>query len=101
MLSGVGDRNHLAKFNIPLVSHVPGVGRNMMDRYEIPIVLKYTDNFNILKHCKFTPTNDDPCYQEYLKFRTGPYTSNGILGGHLKKSNPNLGEPDLFILSSL
>ncbi|KAJ9063015.1 hypothetical protein DSO57_1004645 [Entomophthora muscae] len=101
MLSGIGDKNHLKEFNIPVVSHVPGVGRNMMDRYEVPIVLQYPTKFNLLKDCKFTPTQDDPCYVEYLRERSGPYTSNGILSGHLKKSNPWLNEPDIFVLSSL
>ncbi|KAJ9055446.1 hypothetical protein DSO57_1003943 [Entomophthora muscae] len=101
MLSGVGDRKHLSKFNISVVAHVPGVGRNMMDRYEVPISFKYSNKFKILKNCKFTPTNDDPCYREYIEKGTGPYTSNGILSGQLKKSTPNRGEPDLFLLHSL
>ena len=31
MLSGIGDGDELACFNIPLMSHVPGVGRNLSD----------------------------------------------------------------------
>ncbi|KAJ9073562.1 hypothetical protein DSO57_1014952 [Entomophthora muscae] len=101
MLSGIGDQDHLQEFEIPVVSHVPGVGRNMMDRYEISIVSQYEDEFNVVKGCQFTPSSGDPCYKEYIEKRTGPYTSNGLISGQLKKSNPNLKEPDLFILNSL
>ncbi len=31
MLSGIGDRSELARFGIPVVSHLPGVGRNFQD----------------------------------------------------------------------
>ncbi len=31
MHSGIGDQAELARFNIPLVSHLPGVGRNLQD----------------------------------------------------------------------
>ncbi|KAJ9084835.1 hypothetical protein DSO57_1020014 [Entomophthora muscae] len=101
MLSGVGDQDHLKEFNISVVAHVPGVGRNMMDRYEIPIVLKFDRKFNLLKDCKFTPTSDDPCYMEYITKGAGPYTSNGVLSGQLRKSSPQLEEPDMFILNVL
>ncbi|KAK4664285.1 uncharacterized protein QC763_504150 [Podospora pseudopauciseta] len=33
-LSGIGPRDELAKFNIPLVKHLPGVGENLGDNYE-------------------------------------------------------------------
>ncbi|KAJ9084462.1 hypothetical protein DSO57_1024143 [Entomophthora muscae] len=100
MLSGIGDKSHLASFNIPLVSDVWGVGRNLMDRYEIPIVLKYPQPFSAIENCTFSPTLSDPCYRAYLN-RKGPYISNGIFSGQLKKSSQHLTEPDLFIGSVL
>lgn len=38
MLSGVGPADHLRQFNIPVVKDLPGVGQNMMDNQEMPIV---------------------------------------------------------------
>lgn len=38
MLSGVGDRAHLEGLNITVVKHLPGVGQNLMDNQEMPIV---------------------------------------------------------------
>ncbi|KAJ9063012.1 hypothetical protein DSO57_1004642 [Entomophthora muscae] len=101
MLSGIGDKEHLEEFNISVVSHVPGVGRNMMDRYEIPVVLQYPSQFDSIKKCQLKASEDDPCYAEYMEHHTGPYTSNGAISGQLKKSNPKLKEADLFILDSL
>ncbi|KAL8408962.1 hypothetical protein RB594_007418 [Gaeumannomyces avenae] len=38
MLSGVGDRAHLESLNITVVKHLPGVGQNLMDNQEMPVV---------------------------------------------------------------
>ncbi|KAI1428609.1 GMC oxidoreductase [Xylaria sp. FL1777] len=38
MLSGVGPADHLRQFNISVVKDLPGVGQNMMDNQEMPIV---------------------------------------------------------------
>jgi choline dehydrogenase len=37
LLSGVGDAQHLAEHDIPLVAHVPAVGRHMEDHLIVPI----------------------------------------------------------------
>ncbi|KAI0384668.1 GMC oxidoreductase [Hypomontagnella monticulosa] len=38
MLSGIGDADHLTQFGIRVIRHSPGVGQNMMDNQEMPIV---------------------------------------------------------------
>lgn len=38
MLSGIGNATELAKFGIPLIKDLPGVGQNLMDNQEMPIV---------------------------------------------------------------
>lgn len=38
MLSGIGPADHLSKFNVPVIKDLPGVGQNMMDNQEMPIV---------------------------------------------------------------
>jgi choline dehydrogenase len=38
MLSGIGNATELAKFNIPVIKDLPGVGQNLMDNQEMPIV---------------------------------------------------------------
>ncbi|KAI1301996.1 GMC oxidoreductase [Xylaria venustula] len=38
MLSGVGPADHLRQFGIPVIADLPGVGQNLMDNQEMPIV---------------------------------------------------------------
>ncbi|KAF2180717.1 GMC oxidoreductase [Zopfia rhizophila CBS 207.26] len=38
MLSGIGPKAHLAEYNIPVLVDAPGVGRNMQDNQEMPII---------------------------------------------------------------
>ncbi|KAM7200869.1 hypothetical protein V8F20_005111 [Naviculisporaceae sp. PSN 640] len=38
LLSGIGNKTELAKFNIPVIKDLPGVGQNLMDNQELPIV---------------------------------------------------------------
>lgn len=38
MVSGIGPAAHLQEFDIPVVADLPGVGRNLMDNQEVPIV---------------------------------------------------------------
>lgn len=43
MLSGIGDRAELNRFAIPVVQHLPGVGRNMQDHVSFGGVWEYAD----------------------------------------------------------
>jgi choline dehydrogenase len=38
LLSGIGDKKHLSQFNITTLVDLPGVGQNLMDNQEMPIV---------------------------------------------------------------
>ncbi|KAK3936500.1 hypothetical protein QBC46DRAFT_321342 [Diplogelasinospora grovesii] len=38
LLSGIGNSSHLRQYNIPVVVDLPGVGQNLMDNQEMPIV---------------------------------------------------------------
>ena len=35
MLSGIGDADELKQHDIPLVQHLPGVGKNLQDHLEV------------------------------------------------------------------
>ena len=39
-LSGIGPSDELAKHKIPLLVNSPGVGKNLQDRYEAPVLAR-------------------------------------------------------------
>jgi choline dehydrogenase len=41
LLSGIGPKDHLSSFNIPVLVDSPGVGQNMQDNQEMPIIGQY------------------------------------------------------------
>jgi choline dehydrogenase len=43
MQSGIGDQDQLREFGIPLVQHLPGVGRNLMNHCGIGCIWEYQD----------------------------------------------------------
>ncbi|PSJ40709.1 GMC family oxidoreductase [Allosphingosinicella deserti] len=43
MHSGIGDREELARFGIPLVQHLPGVGRNLQDHVSFGCIWEYAE----------------------------------------------------------
>ena len=45
MLSGVGPRDQLERFAIPVVQELPGVGKNMKDHPQVTLLLQVRDGF--------------------------------------------------------
>jgi choline dehydrogenase-like flavoprotein len=79
---------------------LPGVGRNLQDRYEVTVVSKVKRPFSILDGASFAlpgPGGPDRHLKEWRQEGTGLYTSNGAVLGILKRSNLDLEQPDLFI----
>jgi choline dehydrogenase-like flavoprotein len=96
MLSGIGDRAELAEQGIEAVHHLPGVGKNLQDRYEIGIVHRMEADFEILKNALFS--EHDPEFREWRVGR-GLYTSNGALVTIIKRSSQGQPDPDLHIFA--
>jgi choline dehydrogenase len=94
-LSGIGPKAELERFGIPVVKDLPGVGTNLQDRYEIPIVTEIKEDFPIVSKCTFGKP-EDPCLKEWKEGK-GPYLSNGLSIGMTKKSKYADFDPDLFI----
>ena len=66
MLSGIGPRDELERHRIPLHIELPGVGKNLQDRYEVGIVYKMKENFSTLAQAKFeADEQNDPVYREW------------------------------------
>ncbi|MBX3669954.1 MAG: GMC family oxidoreductase [Rhodocyclaceae bacterium] len=99
-LSGIGPENELKHLGIPLQVELPGVGENLQDRYEITVVSRMKENFSLLKgmqfHAPAPGEAPDPQFAEWLQGK-GPYTTNGAVVAFMKRSAPDLPQPDLFL----
>jgi len=49
MLSGIGPEHHLKEMKIENVKSLPGVGSNLQDRYEIPVIDQVDNEFSLLE----------------------------------------------------
>lgn len=99
-LSGIGPREELEKHGIPVRQHLPGVGENLQDRYEVGVISQTMQNFTLFEAAKFQPPatgeRPEPAFRDWLDGK-GIYTTNGAVLGIIKRSNPTMKEPDLFI----
>src|SRR5262249_37309612 len=61
MLSGIGPSDHLKEHKIEPRCHLPGVGRNLQDRYEVAVVaeLPKDQEFKVLKGLTFRAPGDE------------------------------------------
>ncbi|MBK8173956.1 MAG: GMC family oxidoreductase [Rhodospirillales bacterium] len=102
-LSGVGPSQELSAHGIPTIVDLPGVGRNLQDRYEVGIVTDFASDFTFAAACR-PGQAVDPCYGQWLA-GAGPYTGYGAVGGILRRSEThrslNLANPDLLISVAL
>lgn len=91
-LSGIGSAQELQRFNIPIIKNLPGVGTNLMDRYEIPVNVKHSTDLSILDGCHFDLKPHDKCLRQwqenpYILAARGAYTSNGLATMMLQRSS--------------
>jgi choline dehydrogenase len=95
MLSGIGPRAVLEPLGIPVRVDLPGVGKNLQDRYEVGIINRMNfERWNVLEGVTFS--RGDPAYQDWAEKREGLYTSNGAVLAAILKSRAERPLPDLF-----
>jgi choline dehydrogenase len=100
MLSGIGPAEELRKHAIPVRVDLPGVGKNLQDRYEIGVInrMKFKE-WGVFEGAKFDAT--DPQYKCWSEKRNGPYITNGAILSLFKRSTNDRPLPDLFCLAVL
>lgn len=96
MLSGIGDPGELREFGIEPVVNLPGVGKNMQDRYEVGVISEMGKPFALLNGASFTAPASDVAFTDWEK-GSGVYTTNGAAIAVTKRSSPDKPDPDLFI----
>ena len=96
MLSGIGPQKELERHGIKVRVELPGVGRNLQDRYEVSVVNRMKADWKTLAGAKFDKL--DAQYAEWGSDKRGVYTTNGGALVVIKKSQPARALPDLFCL---
>jgi len=97
MLSGIGPLDELQRHGITPRVVLPGVGRNLQDRYEVAVISDLKKDFEILADATFDPVKGDKLLEEWKASKRGLYTSNGAILGIIMRSKPERKEPDLFV----
>jgi choline dehydrogenase len=96
MLSGIGPREELERHGIKVRVELPGVGRNLQDRYEVSVVNRMKADWRSLAGAKFD--GSDAQYAEWKSDKRGAYTTNGGALVVIKRSRTTRLLPDLFCL---
>jgi choline dehydrogenase len=99
MLSGIGPKAHLEQLGIPTRVDLEGVGQNLQDRYEVGVVNRMNQDWEVLKGAKFA--KGDPQFTEWDRLRSGVYTTNGAVLGVIKRSSAGQPVPDLLCFALL
>ena len=99
MLSGIGDPAALGRHGIRPRVALPGVGRNLQDRYEVPVVNRMVRPWSMLRGATFTTR--DSQYRAWAEDRSGIYTTNGTLLCVVQRSSIGRPSPDLFCYAVL
>jgi choline dehydrogenase len=76
MLSGIGPADHLHDFQIPVIADLPGVGSNLQDHHEVPVIAATRGRSGYFGEDRGWPMLRNGL--QYLLFGTGPVTTTGI-----------------------
>lgn len=93
-LSGIGERSELEALGIPVVHHLPGVGKNCQDHPDM--VLNYiSDSLDLMGFSFAGTARMAREFWRYITKRRGMLTSNYAEGGAFLKTTPDLRVPDV------
>ncbi len=93
LLSGIGEAETLRRFGIPVIANLEAVGRNLQDHLDCSIQHACTQPITL--YSQANPLNAMRTGLEYLLFRTGLATGQGLEAGAFLKSRPDVETPDL------
>jgi choline dehydrogenase len=99
MLSGVGVPSELQALGIPSVLASSGVGENLQDRYEAPVVGQFEGPLDVLAACKLGSDDPaDPCLLDWKEGR-GVYQTPGFLASVLMRATETSPLADLQVFA--
>ena len=94
LLSGIGDGDDLQQLGLPVVHHLPAVGRNLHDHPSAPVMME-TDNTDSYGLSWRAAPRAAWNLIQYLLWRRGALASNLFESAAFLKSRPDLDRPDI------
>jgi len=76
MVSGIGPSDELVRHNIPVTVDLPGVGRNLQDHHEVPIVARTSGAFGYFGQDRGLAMLRNGL--QYVLFKSGAVTTTGV-----------------------
>ena len=103
MLSGIGDAGELSARGIDVIADLPGVGRNLHDRYEVSVTFELDRDYPIFSGATLDlPGADetpDVLAAQWLDDKDGPWTTNGTLAAVVARSSVATDASDLIVFA--
>ncbi|RFU49758.1 GMC family oxidoreductase [Paraburkholderia sp. DHOC27] len=93
MLSGIGNASALSALNIPVTLDLPGVGENLQDHHEVPVVAFCTGRQGYFGQDR--GWNQIRNGLQYLAFHNGPVASNAVEAGAFFNPDDASGAPSI------
>lgn len=94
MLSGIGDKSHLASHNIALVHHLPGVGQNLQEHADACVLVK-SKKRDGLSASVGGILRVVPDTLNYLLNKKGKFANSIVEAGAFLKSRDDIELPDI------
>lgn len=104
MLSGIGAADELTEHGIEVRTELPGVGKNLHDRYEVSVVAELEEDYGVFDGSPLDIPGEgeegDDLFREWQDAADGPYTTNGSLAALFARSSVSRTEPaDLIVFA--
>jgi choline dehydrogenase len=94
LLSGIGPAQHLHDMGIGVIHDLPGVGSNLQDHFNTYCTWRISRSIS-LNELHHSIPRQLVAGAQYLLWRGGPMSGNGLYVGALVRSDPALERPDL------
>jgi choline dehydrogenase len=94
LLSGIGPAQHLHDTGIDVIHDLPGVGSNLQDHFNTFCTWRISRSIS-LNELHHSIPRQIVAGAQYLLWRGGPMSGNGLYVGALVRSDPSLERPDL------
>ncbi len=76
MHSGIGEEKQLKEFDIPVIENLNGVGKNLQDHHEVPVISRVKSGYSYYKQDEGWRMIKNGI--QYLLFNSGPVRSQGV-----------------------